>query len=365
MSNWFKMVIGTVVGFGCAMAAVGQTTRPASQPAEAAGAKPPDTVAVTVNGSPIMESRIDEVLAAMMEQQFGGGQVPDQILAQARERLRPQILDGLIDDRLLDNDVEKAQISVTDEELKQEIDRTLRAHLVRRGMTRAEFDEQVKAQLGKSLQAFLDERAADPVFKQSVLHARLLEKKYPAELSVSPEEIKARYDRDLERVYSHPALVKASHILIATEEATTDEQKAAAKKKAEQILTEVRKPDADFAALAAQHSSCPSKTRGGDLGYFPREGAMVEPFAAAAFSLKPGEISDVVETPFGYHIIKVTDRKEATVIGLEQATEAIREELRAEKTGEVRQRYVAELKKTAQIVYPGSKPATPGAEQKG
>ncbi len=210
-------------------------------------------------------------------------------------------------------------------------------------------------QLGIPLKEFLATRATDPNFRQSVLYARLLEKKYPKELLVTKEAIKARYEESLDRDYRKPAMVQASHILIGTDEAIAQEEKIAARKKAETVLAEARKPGADFAALAVQHSSCPSRTKGGDLGFFPREGAMVEPFAAAAFALKTGEITDIVETRFGYHIIKVTEKKAAVVVPLERASETIREQLKAEKIGNLKQRHVAELRKTAEITYPESK----------
>ena len=86
---------------------------------------------------------------------------------------------------------------------------------------------------------------------------------------------------------------------------------------------------------------------------------MLEPFAAAAFALKTGEISDIVETRFGYHIIKVTDKKAAVVVPLERASETIREHLRAEKIGGLKQRHVADLRKTAEITYPESRTPQP------
>jgi peptidyl-prolyl cis-trans isomerase C len=226
-------------------------------------------------------------------------------------------------------------------------------------MSRSEFEEQLKGQSQTTLQEFLVDRAGDAEFRQSLLHAELLAGKYPKEVLVEDEEIDQRYERDLERIYSQPAMVRASHILIGVDETATEEEKLAAKTKAEEVLKEVRAPEADFAALAGEHSSCPSSAEGGDLGFFPKEGAMVEPFANAAFALKTGEISNVVETRFGFHIIKVTDRKEARVITLEQAKDSIRSELRAEKIDGLRSRHVEELKKSAKIVYPQGKAQAP------
>ncbi|MGD2250802.1 MAG: peptidyl-prolyl cis-trans isomerase [Candidatus Methanofastidiosia archaeon] len=89
--------------------------------------------------------------------------------------------------------------------------------------------------------------------------------------------------------------VKARHILVKK------------KSQAEEILEELKK-GAEFAKLAKKHSECPSRKKGGSLGWFGR-GKMVKPFENAAFSLKKGELSDIVKTQFGYHIIKVTDTR--------------------------------------------------------
>jgi len=332
----------------------------ATQPAAAPETKV-DSVAVTVSGQPIMESDIDEFLMTIVKAQTGGQSVPESALAPMRERMRPQILEALIDDRLLDAEVKQAKLTASDEALTRELESDLNAYLVRSGTTREEFAAQVQSQLGKTYKEFVDERVADPDFKSAVLQTKLLEKEYPKEVQVSADEIKARYEQDRERAYSKPAMVKASHILFEVEPSASDEQKAAARKKAEDVLAEARQPGADFAALAAKYSACPSKAHGGDLGFFPREGAMVEPFAAVAFALKPGEISNVVETQFGYHIIKVTDRKDARVIALLEAEDAIRHELKAEKIAEVRQQHVTELRKTAKIEYPAGKEPQPEA----
>jgi len=109
-----------------------------------------------------------------------------------------------------------------------------------------------------------------------------------------------------------------------------------------------------FAALASEHSTCPSAPGGGDLGYFPREGPMVEAFAAAAFELEVDGTSGVVETQFGYHVIHCTDRQEARVISLEEASAGIRTRLEREKLNELRARHVEKLRAGAEIEQPGT-----------
>ena len=129
-------------------------------------------------------------------------------------------------------------------------------------------------------------------------------------------------------------------------------------------MIEAQKPDADFAALAKTRSEGPSGPNGGDLGFFPRTGKMVEPFAAAAFALETGEVSGIVETQFGYHIIKVTERNEAKVTELAEADPGIRHELKQEKLGKQHQQHSAALRKTAKIVYAdkNDEPKTPAPQ---
>jgi len=328
--------------------AMGQATPPATQPATQAA--PADSVAATVNGQAIMESDVKELFLSYMGRRPGGQNMPEDQMKIMLERVRPQVLDMLIGNRLLDEQVKQAKIEVTDKELAEQMDRGLNAYLLRNGLTREDFGEQIKEQSGMSIEQFLADRLADPNFKQAALHRKLIERKYPDKVKVTEEEIKDRYDK------TSGKMVRASHILLSTRGAKTDEAKQEARAKAEQVLIEVKKPDADFAALAQEHSTCPSKSKGGDLGYFPRKGKMVEPFAEAAFGLKPGEISDVVETQFGYHIIKVTEVKDTA---LEDARESITEDLQVQKMQPLLMQYMGELKQATTITYPpGKEPKT-------
>jgi len=155
--------------------------------------------------------------------------------------------------------------------------------------------------------------------------------------------------------------VHASHILIKPEAGPDpNKAKADAKTKAEDLLKQVR-DGGDFAALAKQHSACPSAPKGGDLGSQPR-GAWVKPFEDAAFATRAGEVSDVVETQFGYHIIKVSEHKQAGMMPFEQVKDRLMNGLKGQKQKEFFQQYTEGLKKDARIEYPVGKEPKPKAD---
>ncbi len=132
-----------------------------------------------------------------------------------------------------------------------------------------------------------------------------------AKIKVPKSDVEAFYNEHLGQ-YTTPESIRASHILMKTEGKNDADVRA----KAEQVLKEAKAPGADFAALAKKYSEDDSNAaQGGDLDYFSR-GRMVPEFENAAFAMQPGQISDLVKTQFGYHIIKVTDRKPAIVRGL-------------------------------------------------
>ncbi|RJX32818.1 MAG: peptidylprolyl isomerase [Oxalobacter sp.] len=157
-------------------------------------------------------------------------------------------------------------------------------------------------------------------------------------VTVTEADIKAFYEQNAPR-YALPEERRAAHILVAAGQAVPEAQKAAAKKKAEEVLAQVRDKPLDFAKLAKKHSDDPgSAQRGGDLGFFARE-KMVKPFSDAAFALKKGEISGLVESDFGYHIIKLTDVKPASTRKLSEVkkeiSEALKKQIAAKKFSEM------------------------------
>ncbi|MDR2112027.1 MAG: SurA N-terminal domain-containing protein [Candidatus Accumulibacter sp.] len=179
-----------------------------------------------------------------------------------------------------------------------------------------------------------------------------------SQVTVSEAQIKSWYEDDSHKdLYRQPEERRASHILIAPGD---DGDKEKAKARAEAVLKDVRQNPSRFADLAKQHSQDPgSAEKGGDLGFFS-SGAMVKPFDDAVFSQKEGEISGLVETNFGYHIIKVTSVREEKRRPLEE----VRGEIEAELKRQAASRQFAESAETfSNLVYEQSDSLQPAADQ--
>lgn len=159
-----------------------------------------------------------------------------------------------------------------------------------------------------------------------------------------------KYYKENPEQFAAPEQVQASHILIKIEPGSDAAVKAKAQAKADDVLVRLKKGGEgnDFATLAKANSDCPSKKEGGDLGFFPR-GQMIKAFEDTAFTLKPGEISGVVETQFGYHIIKGGEHKTAQTVALAEVKEQIKEQLRKERVSEAMEKVVSDLRQEAKV----------------
>lgn len=181
-----------------------------------------------------------------------------------------------------------------------------------------------------------------------------------AGIKVDEADLRAYYEQNVKQRYTSPEERRASHILIKVDANATPAQREAAHAKAESLLAQVRKNPADFAALAKKYSDDPgSAANGGDLDYFGR-GAMTKPFEDAAFALKPGQISDVVQSDFGYHIIMVTGARG----GEARPFEAVRGEIEAEiKKQQAERLYADAAERFTNTVYEQSDSLKPVADQ--
>jgi peptidyl-prolyl cis-trans isomerase C len=205
--------------------------------------------------------------------------------------------------------------------------------------TPAQFEEALKS-------SGVTEKDLIDITRKDIVISSYIETKIVPSITVTDEEITRFYDENKARLVEEPQ-VKASHILCGVDAGATPEVKAKAKEKAEAILKEL-KAGKDFAEAAKTNSTCPSKEQGGDLGFFGK-GQMVQEFEQAAFALKPGELSEVVETQFGYHIIKVTEKKEAEAPKLEELKEKIAAFLKGQKTQKAVFDYVTQLRKESKV----------------
>jgi peptidyl-prolyl cis-trans isomerase D len=157
-------------------------------------------------------------------------------------------------------------------------------------------------------------------------------------ITLKPEDVKAYYDQNAARLTGQEER-RASHILITAPKNAPTADRTAAKAKAEALLAEVRKAPASFADIAKKNSQDPgSAANGGDLDFFNRE-AMVKPFSDAAFAMKKGDISDVVESDFGFHIITLTDIKAPK----QKTFEEMKPEIEADLLKQQAQKKFAEL----------------------
>ena len=224
-------------------------------------------IAVTVNGIVIKDADVDAKVNAYMTRT--AAQIPPNMVEQYKNQMRPQVVDSMVMETLLDEQIKKSGINVTESDVNGKLNEIIAAQPG--GMTMESFKAMLAAQ-GQSFDQIKGQ------IKKTLGYEKLI-----GPVEVNDAEAKAFYDENKED-FNTPEQVKASHILVKVDAAATPEVKAAAKTKIEGLLKQV-KAGGDFAALAKENSDCPSKERGGDLGFFDKS-SMVKEFADAAFAMK-------------------------------------------------------------------------------
>ncbi len=293
--------------------------------------------AVTVNGTIITEGDVSREVTNL-KKQMEGRTSPEQ-LASMSAMIRKQAVKNLVSRTLLDQAAEKKGLKASKEEVEAKI-----AEIMKNYPSEEDFNKQLEAG------GFTNEEFRTEV-KNSVILGKLIDSLTADIGDVDDAAAKKYYEENKDKFVS-PEKVRASHILIKVEPTDSDSLKAAKKQKLEGILERLKGGE-DFAKLAEQYSDCPSKTSGGDLGYFVR-GQMVKPFEDEAFALKTGELSGIVETRFGYHVIKVTDRQPESTTPYEKVKDNIVNYLDNMKKQDKIEDYIDQLKNAATIAYADS-----------
>ena len=303
---------------------------PAATVTAPAAAPTASELVATVNGVAISRAEVEQAARMLLAQ----SRTPAPTDPEQQRKVQDAALNLLIDQELL----YQAAKGLTVADLDKQVEEKFNAAQARFGTPEA--FEQALGQAGLTGQEFKDRLARD------LLIASYIDQEVTAKITLAPEQAKQFYDANPDK-FTQPESVKASHILIGADAKATPEEKQAAQKKANEILAKI-KGGADFAELARAESTCPSAKKGGDLGSFGR-GQMVKPFEEVAFSLQDGAVSEVVETPFGYHIIKSQGKTAGEMVPFAQVEEKIKSLLKNE---EVKKQLVARieaLKQAAKI----------------
>lgn len=251
-----------------------------------------------------------------------------------RERLKNNLVQRLVDAELIKQQAAKLSVVVSEEDVKKAWEEY-----------RARYGDETK------LKEFLEKAGTtaedlERQHRENMLRERVFES-VASTVKVSPEQVKAFYEQNKER-YAEPEQVRASHILLQVKEGTSAADKAKLKAKAEGLAKDAAKKGANFEELAKAHSQDATASRGGDLGWFPRD-RMVKPFEEAAFALKEGQVSGVVESPFGFHIIKKTGHKQASTQKYEELAERIEKQVAARERNQAIREALEKWKAEAKI----------------
>jgi len=293
--------------------------------------KPSEDRIAVVNGSVITQEDFNREMSRAQQQIASMGQTLND--SQLSE-IKKEVLRNLINLELLYQASQENGIKVDEEAINEQL-----KALKKRFPNEAEF----KDALSKKN---LSEEAIKSQIGQGMAIQKFIDEKVTQKITVSDKETKAYYDSHPD-FFKEPEQVQASHILIKVEPKFNESQKAEAREKIETIQQKLQE-GGDFAALAKEFSECPSSEKGGDLGFFKR-GQMVKPFEDAAFTLEPNKTSDIVETRFGYHLIKTIDKRPETTIPYKDIKDKLEQYLKQEKVKNEIKLYVDKLREKAKV----------------
>jgi peptidyl-prolyl cis-trans isomerase C len=296
----------------------------------ASGSKQKSAVA-SVNGVLIPISFLEREVRRFEQQALSQGQMVDEA---QKDRLNRQALDTLIDIELLYQESQRRGFEISDERVEEQV-----------SDLRGQFGDE-EGYAAALEQIGIDAEDLRTEFRRQLAIQDMIDTDIAPAVSVTDQESTEFYDSNQGYFFS-PAQVRASHILILLSPDAGEEEKSQARSRMDGIRERIAAGE-DFAELANQFSEDGSSANGGDLGFFQKE-QMVKPFADAAFSLDVGELSEVVTTQYGLHLIQVTDRREESVVPFEQVQMQILQYLQREKTMVAIEELAAELRGRAEI----------------
>jgi peptidyl-prolyl cis-trans isomerase C len=286
----------------------------------------PDVLA-HVNSENVTKADFDRLLKNI--ELNNGGPVP----AERRDEIYRRVLEELVNYTLLKQEAKARNFTVTDAEVETQLESIRKSAGTEENFKKALADRKMTLERLKS-----DARVEMSIAK--MMNAQV------TGTEATDADVRDFYDKNPDR-FKRAETVRASHILLRIDPAADDATKKQARAKIDALLKRAKSGE-DFAALAKQNSQDSSAEQGGDLGFFPKE-KMVPAFADVAFALKTGDISDVVTTQFGVHIIKVTDRKPAGTVPLEEVSPQVKQYLTEQKKQQQAQAFIEQVRQKAKI----------------
>jgi peptidyl-prolyl cis-trans isomerase C len=329
------ITIALVLAVNLQIAPARTAAQPPQSEAPSADDEQSNLVVARVAGIPITEQEVLSAIDDLASQQ----QMSLEQLKHRNTLLFEGALKNLITIAILKNEVRRQNVTVDKARIDAQVQQFAKRFpsqeeflkaIKDQGITEAELRKNIEESL--SMQAVIDQAVGD--------------------ISVTTDEEIQKFYAENPDKFQISEQVRASHILLRVDPNSTPEQKAEIRKKLESILADIQARKCTFAEAAVQYSQdSTNSAKGGDLGLFSR-GRMVKPFEDAAFSAKPGEISQIVATQFGYHLIQVTERRPARTASLEEAKTAIKEYLDKRSKSKATQEYVKKLNdKTAVDIF--------------
>lgn len=292
-----------------------------------------DRIVAIINHEIITLSELNNSLETYMKRVGQSSEVTDR--EDVKKRLRTLILDSLIDQKLIIQEAQKLGIAATDDD----VDQAIKDMLSKKKITMKTMAENIASQ-GGTIEDYREE------IKQHLTKRNLIGREIRKNVTITQEEI-GNYYRKHRNDYEGKEAVRIRQILIIVPKDCDVETKEKKRSSAEETLKRLRNGE-PFSLLAAEVSQGPAAQTGGDLGYIEK-GLILPEVDTVAFSLKKGEISGIIETSVGYHIIQFVDKRGAGIKPPESVREEIIEKLGSQKVEEKFQEWLEEQRKKSLI----------------
>jgi peptidyl-prolyl cis-trans isomerase SurA len=295
-----------------------------------------DKIAARVNEDIILMSEVKgKSFIFLYDMKNKGKEIKDEDIY----KVEKEVLNEMVEERLMLQFANDNNIKASDEDIKTAIEDIKKQNNF--------TDEMLEQELNKENMTLNDYKER---LREQITVSRVVNYEVRSKAHVEEAEVRKYYEEHRDE-FATPEEIRVRHIMFAYTEDMDSQKEEAIKKKAVDILNRIRQGE-DFASLASMYSEDASAKNGGDLGYFTR-GKMIKIFEDTAFALKKGEVSDVIKTPFGFHILKCEDIRESAFKPFEEASKEIEKKIFNEKIRTLKDAWVKKMREKAfiEILY--------------